>query len=203
MPGRSSVWRGALLAAVLVLLSAARSAHAQVAVEAGGYVGGGCIAAESQHCETNSGAIFGAYGGVRFQDRIAVQARYLSLSLADRVDDFGPFVERRYDHGVSLLVGELAYYFQKGHEVRPFLGASFGLRSERLTTRCEPVSCAETWIGTFSGRTRQSDGGVIGGLSYEPLNRLRVQGLIGLHTAAGGGTIEGGVLVGIRLWRSR
>ena len=107
-------------------------------------------------------------------------------------------------------VGEVSYHFLPKSPVRPFVGASIGQRRDYLTQRCEPVSCAEAGPGgpaPFTGvmRAAHVSVGVIGGISFQPIKRLTVQGLWGLHDLPGehAGTMEGAVLVGVSLWRSQ
>ena len=204
----ATVRRRVRLAALVLLASAAWPASAQVAIDAGAHVGEGCVRGETK-C-TDTVRFLGPYAGVWFGDRVAVRARYLELRLDNLRDAIGDVILRREDRRRRLMLGEVSYHFLPKSPVRPFVGASIGRRWDQLTYSCEPVSCAEAGPGgpsPFTGvmRAAHVSVGMIGGLSFQPIERLTVQGLLGIHDFPGeeGGTIEGAVLVGVSLWRSQ
>ena len=101
--------------------------------------------------------------------------------------------------------------FAQAERVRPYVGLSLGIRVDEIAKRCEPISCDQinAQFGrqvTTASHGRHYSGGVIGGLSIQPAQWLKVETMIGVHDRPGENygipTTEFAILLGFVPWRS-
>lgn len=205
--------RLAVLTAIAFAASPAHETFAQVAVDLGAQVGVGCTV----DCDPCNGVLVGGYGGVRIGEHFGIRARYSVFEPDSSSDPLrtgdGPAGEAliiTYGRKRQRLVAEPVYRFRPDKRVRPFVGASIGIRIDQVAKRCEPISCEEVTavFGQEVGSARHStlySGGVISGLSLQPRPWLTVEAMLGVHDwpgENGRATTEFAIMVGVIPWRS-
>ena len=189
----------------VVTVLGASAAFAQTAVEVGGQLGVAC----QQGREKCAGTFVGPTAGVQLKDRLDLRFRFFSFTIGDRTIATNDVLIHETSVNRRMILGEVVYNFMPRQRVRPFLGLSVGQRRDKSTVNCSPRPCAE--VAAILGPSQFHDGspvahcsvGVIAGLNYRVANRVRIQGLVGLHDfpREEGRTIEGSFGVVLRLWK--
>lgn len=193
-------------ATLLGAMLCATAASAQVVAEVGGQVGVAC----QRGRESCAGAFVGPTIGMQWNDRLEVRIRYFRFTIADRTIAADNQLFHETSVNRRMILGEIVYNFGSHQRFQPLLGLSVGQRRDMADVSCSPQSCAE---GQVPGASRFYDGspvdhvsvGVVAGFSYRPADRLRIQGLVGLHDFPrdDGQTVEGLLLIAVGLWKSR
>jgi hypothetical protein len=192
---------------LLLLLMASTPVAAQTSVEVGASFGAACLNSRKECGGWSAGAFVGVLLPHSF-----VRVRYFDVRIGDRQSPVGTGVRDQRDREQRMFVGEVAYRFRPSGSVRPWVGASLGRRDYRETDECRPQSCEELALqpGAILARSGRLSSpafsaGVVAGIDATVGRGIRVQGLIGVHNPLqdAGGVIEGAVLVGVELWRSR
>ena len=190
------------------LTAVAVPASGQVSVEIGVHGGSACLNGGAA-C---TGSFLGPFAALEWDRRVALRLRHLDVDLDDHAIRYGAFAIRRRNRHGQLVLGEVVYQFGRRSRIQPFVGASLGHREYRQVTTCSPVSCAEASAtpggpGVAGGLLRNSrfTAGGIGGVIVRAGGRVTIQALVGFHDPwqEHGETVEGALLVGVSVWRSR
>lgn len=207
-PGRTAPNTLVCAMCLALALVGTRPVAAQMSADAGGTFAVACARGETRCVDT--GPALGFHAGLRFADRITLRARYAAIMFDDVRDEFGSVMVTRRDRTRRLWLGELLYDFRSAHPLRPMVGISIGARRDRATVTCEPIACADIIPGqgpsVYTGRVPSHlNVGVLGGVGLRASDRLRFEGLVGVHNLPGeeGGTIEAALTAGVTLWRAR
>jgi hypothetical protein len=193
------------LLGLLLLVVASTPVAAQTSIDVGGSFGAACLNSRKDCAGWSAGVFVGVS-----VPRAFVRVRYFDVRIGDRESPVGNGVREQRDREQRMLVGEAAYRFRPRGPVRPWLGASIGRRDYRETNECHPQSCEELALQPgviLSGRFSNPgfSVGVVAGIDAAVGGGIRVQGFIGVHNPFqdAGGVIDGALLMGIELWRSR
>jgi len=195
--------------AVFCLLAASlsRPAFAQSAVGAGLQAGIGC----QQGRDDCAGRFFAPLLSVDLSDRFVARIRGFVFKISDRTVVTQGVSINESNITRRMVLGEFIARFRAGRSARPIIGVSLGSRRNSATITCTPGPCTSAFgagAGSqyidWSPKTTSSVG-ILAGFQFGLTESLNLETSVGLHDPfrENGGTAEAGVLLTLRLWKSR
>lgn len=182
-------------------------ARAQIAVEVGIGAGSACaVGTEACHDGVVSPAAI-----VRVGNAWAIAFQYLVVDQENTEFTFNGLRLTRSNRNRQMALVSVRWYAAQRGSVRPYVGVAFGQRRTRLTAICEPVSCPEAVALGFRAaaltgvQPAQGSTGVTVGVQLLAARRITVEGSVGVHDVftENQGTVQGQLVIGLSLWRSR
>lgn len=195
--------------AIFCLLTAAlsRPAFAQSAVGAGLQAGVGC----QQGRDDCAGGFLAPVLSVDLSDRFVVRIRGFAFTVSDRtVVNQGVSINES-EIKRRMVLGDFIARLRAGSRARPMIGVSLGSRRNSAAITCTPGPCSSVFGAARSSyppdgtQKATSSVGILAGFQFSLTELLDLETSVSLHDPwqENGGTAEAGVLLTLRLWKSR